>query len=161
MVDRLRGMTELEGNPHIVMRAHWPWQIFEHNRNMAGKVADWYTLEGPTVRKHGGKYYCFYSGGNYQNDSYGVDLLVADHIFGPWRETGRERGPQIMRSLPGKVTGPGHNSIVSSPDGRDFIVYHAWNKAMTARLMCVDPLLWTPEGPVVKRFADYIKTAPK
>jgi beta-xylosidase len=158
VVDRLLDMTRLEGKPRPVMRAHWQWQVYQRNRNMAGKVADWYTLEGPTVRKHNGKYYCFYSGGCYQNDSYGVDYLVADNIMGPWREVGRERGPQIMRTVPGKVIGPGHNSIVSSPDGKqDYIVYHAWNKAMTNRLMCVDPIQWTEEGPRVERFTERIK----
>ena len=158
VVDRLESMTELAGRPQVVMRAHWQWQIYERDRLMGGKAADWYTLEGPCVVKRDGKYYCFYSGGNYQNDTYGVDYLVADQVTGPWREAGGFRGPQIMRSVPGKVIGPGHNSIVSSPDGRrDYIVYHAWNAAMTARQMWVDPLIWTPEGPGVRRFADRIR----
>lgn len=157
VADRLAGMTQLEGHPQVVMRAHWPWQVYQRNRTMYGKVADWYTLEGPAVRKHNGKYYCFYSGGNYQNDSYGVDYLVADRVTGPWREVGRERGPQIVRSVPGKVIGPGHNSVVSSPDGtQDYIVYHAWDKGMKARLMCVDPIVWTQDGPVVERFREQI-----
>lgn len=161
VVDKMTSMTQLAGHPTVVMRAHWPWQIYERNRAMAGKVADWYTLEGPIVRKHEGKYYCFYSGGNYQNDSYGVDYLVADSPLGPWREVGKENGPQIMRSVPGKVIGPGHNSVVTSPDGRDFIVYHAWNKAMTQRQMWVDPIVWTPEGPRVERFTERIKEMTK
>lgn len=157
VMDRMKSMTELEGNPQTVMRAHWQWQVFERNRLMAGKSADWYTLEGPAVVKRGGKYYCFYSGGNYQNDTYGVDYLVADAVTGPWREIGQERGPQIMRSVPGKVIGPGHNSIVSSPDGKqDYIVYHAWNAAMTDRQVWIDPLEWTADGPRVARFAGRI-----
>lgn len=158
VVDRMKSMTELAGQPQVVMRAHWPWQIYERDRLMGGKSADWYTLEGPCVVKRGGQYYCFYSGGNYQNDTYGVDYLVADRINGPWREAGEHRGPQIMRSVPGKVIGPGHNSIVSSVDGKqDFIVYHAWDAAMTARQVWVDPLLWTVHGPRVQRFAARIE----
>lgn len=161
VVDKLIGMTRLEGKPTVVMRAHWPWQIFEKNRTMYGKVADWYTLEGPFVRKHDGKYYCFYSGGNYQNDSYGVDYLVADRVTGPWREAGKERGPQVLRSVPGKVIGPGHNSVVSTPDGKDYIVYHAWNKAMTQRQLWIDPIVWTKDGPQVERFVERIKEMSK
>ena len=162
VVDRMLSMTKLEGTPQVVMRAHWPWQCYERGRDLGGTVADWYTLEGPTVRKHGGKYYCFYSGGCYQNETYGVDYLVADHIFGPWLEIGQSRGPQVMRSVPGQVIGPGHHSIVSSPDGaQDFAVYHAWNPAMTDRLMCVDPLLWTPEGPMIERFRECIASRSK
>lgn len=157
VVDRLRSMTELAGQPQVVMRAHWPWQIYERNRLMGGEVADWYTLEGPSVVKRHGKYYCFYSGGNYQNDTYGVDYLTADHPTGPWREGGDFRGPQVLRSVPGKVIGPGHNSIVSSPDGtQDYMVYHAWDPAMTARQMWIDPLDWTPQGPRVQRFVERI-----
>jgi beta-xylosidase len=153
VVDRMKSMTELEGNPQIVMRAHWQWQCFRRDREMYGQKADWYTLEGPAVRKHGDKYYCFYSGGSYENDTYGVDYLVADHVLGPWKEIGRERGPQITCTIPGKVIGPGHCSIVSSPDGeRDFIVYHAWDPSMSRRQMWIDPLLWTPAGPAVARF---------
>jgi GH43 family beta-xylosidase len=153
VVDRLIDMTRLEGKPVPVMRAHWSWQIYERNRNLRGEVADWYTLEGPGVIKRGGKYYCFYSGGNYQNDSYGVDYLVADNIRGPWTEVGRERGPQILRSVPGKIFGPGHHSIVSSPDGKsDYLVYHAWNAERTARQVWVDPLVWSANGPQVERF---------
>ncbi len=158
VVDRLKSMTELEGHPQTVMRAHWQWQLYLRHRLMGGVRADWYTLEGPAVIKHDGKYYCFYSGGNYANDTYGVDYLVADHIDGPWRETGEFRGPQIMRTVPGKVIGPGHNGLVSSPDGKqDYIVYHAWNKAMTRRQLWVDPLMWTEHGPQVERFIERVQ----
>lgn len=158
VVDKMRSMTELEGRPQVVMRAHWQWQCYERGRSKAGQVADWYTLEGPMVRKHAGRYYCFYSGGCFQDETYGVDYLVADHVLGPWRETGGARGPQLMRTVPGEVRGPGHHSLVSSPNGKeDFAVYHAWNPSMTARLMWIDPLLWTPQGPVIERFQQSIR----
>jgi GH43 family beta-xylosidase len=81
-----------------------------------------------------------------------VDWLEADSVFGPWREIGCERGPQFMRSVPG-VIGPGHHSMVVTPDGVDHVVYHAWNKEMTDRQMCVDRLDWADARPTVKRFA--------
>jgi beta-xylosidase len=161
VVDRLKTMTELEGNPRVVMRAHWPWQRYEANQTNYGVTADWYTLEGPTVRKRNGRYYCFYSGGCYKNESYGVDWLEADTIFGPWREVGCERGPQLMRSVPGQVIGPGHHSIVTSPEGIDHVVYHAWNETMTDRQMCVDRLDWKAGVPSIDRFASFIATCRK
>ena len=45
------------------------------------------------------------------------------------------------------LIGPGHNSIVTGPDGEDWIAYHAWDAGMTARRMCVDKLVWTTDGP--------------
>ena len=158
VVDRMKSMTELEGHPQPVMRAHWQWQIYERNRLMGGVRADWYTLEAPSVVKHDSKYYCLYSGGNYQNDTYGVDYLVADDPLGPWTEAGQYHGPQIMRSVPGEVIGPGHNGLTKSLDGKqDYILYHAWNAAMSERQLWVDPLVWTEHGPQVDRFVPRVQ----
>ena len=67
---------------------------------------------------------------------------------GPYRETGDGSGPRILRTVPGKMLGPGHNSVVESPDGKSLVIaYHAWDAAKRARRLCVDPLLWTPDGP--------------
>jgi hypothetical protein len=63
----------------------------------------------------------------------------------------------LMRSRPGAVIGPGHNSFTTSPDGsQDWIVYHAWDTAMTGRRMCIDRLVWdggrpTTAGPTFTR----------
>src|SRR4051812_48084861 len=62
VVDRLIDMTRLAGEPHVVQRARYDWQRYQADRSMYGGVYDWHTLEGPCVRKHEGKYYCFYSG---------------------------------------------------------------------------------------------------
>jgi GH43 family beta-xylosidase len=78
--------------------------------------------------------------------TYGVGVAVADTPLGPW--TGVGNG-SIMGTVPGHVVGPGHNSVVTGPHGRDVIVYHAWDAAQTARRMCVDPLVWSADGPAV------------
>ncbi len=145
-VDRLLDMTTLEGNPRTVLRATRDWQLFRAQRSMYGSVYDWFTLEGPFVRRHGDRYYCFYSGGAWEEHNYGVSYGVADHPLGPWAEPDAP-GPTVLASVEGRVIGPGHNSIVTAPNGQDFLVYHAWDPARTGRRMCIDPLLWTPEGP--------------
>jgi len=148
MVDRLEGMTKLAGEERVVLRARCDWQRFLANRPMYGGIYDWHTLEGACVRKYAGRYYCFYSGGRWETDSYGVDYGVADNVMGPYSDAGNEAGPRVLRSRPGYVLGPGHNSIVLGPDGQtDYIVYHAWDTNMEARRMCLDKLIWTPEGP--------------
>jgi beta-xylosidase len=157
VIDRMTSMTSLEGNPQVIMRAHHPWQVFKRDRDMYGKIADWYTLEGATIVKRNGKYYLFYSGGCYENDTYGVDYLVADHPMGPWREVGGALGPQVIRTIPGKVLGPGHNSIITNDAGEDFIIYHAWNHEMTERQLWVDRLNWINGRPIVDRFAAHIE----
>jgi GH43 family beta-xylosidase len=115
---------------------------------MYDAVYDWHTLEGPFVRRHNNKYYCFYSGGCFEGEGYGVDYGVADSVMGPYSDAGNERGPRVLKTVPGKVIGPGHHSIIEGPDGEsEWLVYHAWDCRLRARRMCIDPLVWTDEGP--------------
>jgi beta-xylosidase len=148
VVDRLIDMTRLAGQETVVLRARYDWQRFKANRPMYGRVFDWHTLEGPSVRKRGGRYYCFYSGGCWDSENYGVDYGVADNVMGPYDNGGGQHGPRVLRTIPGQILGPGHNSIVTGPDGRtDYIVYHAWDPNRQARRMHIDPLVWGPGGP--------------
>jgi beta-xylosidase len=159
-VDRLVGMTRLAGECRTVLRARHPWTLYEANRRMDvyGQTFDWHTIEAPYVRRHGGRYYCFYSGSNWQTPNYGVDYAVADRVLGPYTGAGQEA--RVLRGVPGHVRGPGHHSIVTGPDGRDWMVYHAWNEALTVRQLCVDPLLWTPTGPRTRGPTDTPQAAP-
>jgi beta-xylosidase len=152
VVAPLRSMTEVEAEERVVLRATRDWQRFEANRAIYGGTYDWHTLEGPFVRKHEGRYYCFYSGGRWENETYGVDYAVADHVMGPYSDEGNESGPRVLRTIPGELIGPGHNSIVRGPDGGDWIVYHAWDARMTARRMFMDRLVWTNDGPRCERW---------
>jgi beta-xylosidase len=147
VVDRLAAMGQLAGEERVVARAKFDWQRFLADRVMYGARWDWHTLEGPCVRKHDGKYYCFFSGGRWENDTYGVDYAVASHVLGPYSADGGQHGPRVLKTVAGRVLGPGHNSLARDPDGADYIVYHAWDVAMTGRRMCIDRLQWTHEGP--------------
>jgi beta-xylosidase len=148
VVRALEGMTRLAADEHLVMRARWDWQRFQADRPMYGGTYDWHTLEGPSVLKHDGRYHCFYSGGRWETTSYGVDYGTAAKVTGPYDDDNGGVGPRVLRTVADRALGPGHNSFVRGPDGHaDWVVYHAWDVAMTARRMCIDPLLWTPEGP--------------
>jgi beta-xylosidase len=148
VVDRLQTMTTLAGEEQTVLRARSDWQRFLADRPMYDGVYDWHTLEGPCVRKHEGRYYCFYSGGRWETEDYGVDYGVADRVMGPYSDAGNENGPRVLRTVPDCMIGPGHNSIVVGPDGEtEYVVYHAWGTDRSARRMCVDPLIWTLDGP--------------
>jgi len=148
MVARMQSATRLENEGRMVLRAHLDWQRFQSNRPMYGRSWDWHTLEGPCVRKHHGQYYCFYSGGRWDSENYGVDYGVADHVAGPYSDAGNEAGPRVLRTVRGRVIGPGHNSIVVGPDGKtEYLVYHAWDRTGQNRLMCMDKLVWASDGP--------------
>ncbi|MFW5697541.1 MAG: glycoside hydrolase family 43 protein [Fimbriimonadaceae bacterium] len=147
VADRLIDMTRLAGETIVVARATRDWQRYESNRAIYGGRYDWHTLEGPFVVTRQGKIYCLYSGGNWQNETYGVDYVVADHPLGPYCNTAGE-APRLLKTKPNLVLGPGHNSVVRTMDDQaEMVVYHAWDPAMTARTMRIDPLVWTDEGP--------------
>jgi GH43 family beta-xylosidase len=145
--DLMSAVTE----PRPVIRAQSDWQIYERNRNYKGRVwTKWHCVEGPSVISHGGRYYCLYSGGAWHGDNYGVGFAVADHPLGPWRDDFAVHGAYVLKGIPGKVVGPGHNSVTVGPDGSSLVmIYHAWDAGHTARRLCIDPIIWTKDGPKV------------
>jgi arabinan endo-1,5-alpha-L-arabinosidase len=143
-VDVLADVTRLAGRAQTILTPSGDWQIFQRERAIYDAVYDWHTLEGPFVRRHDGLHYCFYSGGNWQEETYGVAYAVAPSPLGPWREPAV---PPMLTTIRGEVIGPGHCSVVTAPDGNDAIVYHAWDVDRTRRQMRIETLLWTDDGP--------------
>jgi arabinan endo-1,5-alpha-L-arabinosidase len=132
----------------VVVRPHADWQMFQRARRIYGSVYDWHTVEGVAMRVHNGRYYCFYSGGPWEHDTYGVSYVVADHPLGPYQRPEGIPGP-LLRSVPGHVIGPGHHSFTQTADGQEYIIYRAWDPAMTARLLCMDRLTWENGRPIL------------
>jgi arabinan endo-1,5-alpha-L-arabinosidase len=143
-VDVLPTMTSTAGLSQKVLGPTADWQIFSRGRQMYGRTYDWHTLEGPVVCRRDDRYYCLYSGGSYLGEGYSVAWARAKHPLGPWVEPAA--GP-LLKTVPGHVRGPGHNSIVTTYGGTDMLVYHAWDESASKRMMCIDPLLWDHDGP--------------
>jgi beta-xylosidase len=97
------------------------------------------------VRKRLGRYWLLYSGGAWTGDMYAVSWASADHPLGPWTDAGATL-PPLLRGT-SELVGPGHCSVVAGPDGEDWLAYHAWDAALTARRMCLDRIEWTEDGP--------------
>lgn len=150
--DRMVDSWTLEGKPRPVTRARYDWQVYDPHRIERGGVR-WHTVEGPFVLKHKGRYYEMFSGGNWKNISYGVSYATSDRVEIPEEWTQIADGKSILpvlRTLPGHVIGPGHNSVVRGPDNRQlFCVYHRWTPEQTARVMAIDRLDWAGEKMLV------------
>jgi GH43 family beta-xylosidase len=146
VVDRLLDPLTLEGKPRPVSRARYDWQVYDPARESKGGVK-WHTIEGSFTLKRKGKYYQMFSGGNWTNQTYGVAYAVSEEVDRPdeWDQPcNGEATPLVMRTLPGLVTGPGHNSVIRGPDNRQlYCVYHRWVEG--ARVLSIDPLDWSGE----------------
>lgn len=149
VVDRLINMTTLAGDPQVVLRPFADWHLFKAQRTMYGAVYDWHTVEGPSMLLHNGRYYCLYSGGAWELENYGVSYVVAQHPLGPY-ELPVVPDAQVLKTVPGRVIGPGHNSFTVAPDDEAiWMVYHAWDPERTMRRMCIDPFIWEQDTPKV------------
>ncbi len=149
VVELADDMVSVKGPVHTVIRAFSDWQIYQRNRHWYNKDwPAWHTIEGPAVIYKDGKYYCFYSGGNWQTPGYGVGCGISDSITGPYLDNWSKTGASVLSSGSGDLIGPGHNSVILAPDRQTyFIVYHSWNKQRSARQICIDPIEWTEQGP--------------
>jgi hypothetical protein len=149
--------------------------VFDPQRAEKGGVR-WHTIEGSFVLKHKRRYYQMFSGGNWHNLSYGVSYAIADSptTTEEWRQVADgEQILPILRTIPGVVVGPGHNSVVRGPDNQQlYCVYHRWSADGSVRTLAIDPLDWAGErmlvlgpshmpqpAPLRPSFADYFDGA--
>lgn len=111
-------------------------------------------VEAPTMVKHRGDYYMFYSANAYDEPAYAVGYARCEGPMGPCEDA----GAPILVTPAGRRPpwlGPGHQSVLEVGD-RTFIAYHAWNVRRSGRLdrcraMHIDELEWTADGvPVVE-----------
>jgi beta-xylosidase len=111
----------------------------------ADKAWEGILVEAPTLWKHAGKYYLFYSANAYNNPSYATGYAVADKILGPYVKPDK---PLLKTSIKAHIVGPGGQDIVTGPKGGDWIVYHGWTGTSYRRLY-LSPLEWENGVPVV------------
>ncbi len=99
--------------------------------------------EGAWAMLHHGVYYLMYSSHGYASPNYSVGYATAPTPLGPW--TKAAENPILART--GSVSGPGHNSVIASPDGAElFTLYHSHltRAAGGARQLNLDRLTFVP-----------------
>ncbi len=107
-----------------------------------------HVIEGADVIKHGDYYYLFYSGNACcgRACNYALGVARSKTLLGKW-----EKNP-ANPILPANDVWqcPGHGTIVKTPDGSDFLLYHAYRKRFDAfnigREALLDKVEWTTDG---------------
>ncbi len=110
-----RDLLSLKGLPRLAIQPDQQWE---------GLMGKYQWNEGPFVLKRNGIYYLMYSANFFASADYGIGYATASSPLGPWMKY--EANPIAEKNLSAGVSGPGHNSVTTSPDGSElFIVYHS------------------------------------
>jgi beta-xylosidase len=125
--------TKLVGEMHELIRNNVDWE---------GGV-----VEGPFILRRNDWFYLFYSGNGCCGTgcNYALGVARARSLLGPW-----EKNP-LNPILAGNETWkcPGHGSIVTDPDGRYWLLYHAYSTTgtiFTGREGMLDEVKFGPDG---------------
>ena len=110
-----KDLLSLKGLPKLVVQPDQEWE---------GLLKEYQWNEGPFALRRNGIYYLMYSANFFASADYGVGYATASSPLGPWEKY--EANPILRRDPSVGVSGPGHNSVTTSPDGSElFIVYHS------------------------------------
>ncbi|MGH9941351.1 MAG: family 43 glycosylhydrolase [Pyrinomonadaceae bacterium] len=126
--------TKLVGKRKEILRNTAPWER--------------HVTEGSYIVRRGGWFYHFYSGNACcgRGCDYALGVARARKLLGPWEK--HPRNPILDQNDAWQC--PGHGSIVTTPDGRDFMLYHAYRNRRDAfnigREALLDEITWGADG---------------
>lgn len=125
--------TSLVGPRHELLRNAAAWEA--------------HLIEGPFILRRNGWFYLFYSAdaccGRACNYKLGVARSRA--LLGPWERS--PANPILAGNAAWKC--PGHGSIVTTPGGRDYLLYHAYQPddfQFSGRQGLLDEVTWGADG---------------
>jgi arabinan endo-1,5-alpha-L-arabinosidase len=107
-------------------------------------------VEAPTLWKHAGRYYLFYSANAYTSRRYAVGYAVAENILGPYQKAAQ---PLLSTNLKAGVVGPGGQDLVEDALGDTWMLFHSW-AAEGVRKMFITQLAWDSGVPVPLRLSE-------
>ena len=125
--------TKLVGEMKEIMRNDAVWE-----RNL---------VEGPFVLRRKDWYYMFYSGNGCcgRGCNYALGVARAKNLLGPWEKY--QHNPILAGNA--EWICPGHGSIVTDPQGRDYLLYHAYHAktfVYVGRQGLLDEITWNENG---------------
>ena len=104
-------------------------------------------VEGAYMLLKDGKYYFMWSEGGWTGPNYAVAYAIGASPSGPFERIGK-----ILQQDPSVATGAGHHSVLQSPSGRSYIVYHRRPLGETDRnhrVVCIDELKFDDAGRIL------------
>lgn len=104
-------------------------------------------IEAPTLVKHGSSYLLFYSANDYGGDKYAIGVASAKSLLGPY--TKRSKPFLSTAQSHGRFRGPGGQDVVTTADGKSFLIFHSWDPAYIYRGVSVLPITWNGDSPSV------------
>ncbi|HEX8719890.1 MAG TPA: family 43 glycosylhydrolase [Pyrinomonadaceae bacterium] len=125
-------------------------RLVGRRREILRNTAAWerHVTEGSFIMRRGGWFYHFYSGNACcgRECSYALGVARARRLLGPWEKY--PRNPLVAANRDWQC--PGHGSIVETPDGRDFLLYHSYRRSRGAfgvgREALLDEVRWGADG---------------
>lgn len=131
-------LSDTIGSPKLLF---FPVQSWEYNAS-----SNDFWNEAPSMIKHNGVYYLMYSANCYCSN-YGIGYAIARSPMGTY--TKYSQNP-ILSGVSSYVSGPGHNSVVMSPDNSEMIcVYHSHTDLVLQggkRMVNIDRMGFTSNG---------------
>jgi len=133
-------LSDIDGEPVLCTQADQPWELPEAGRSRCN--------EGPFVFKRGEVYYMTYSANHYAEPFYGIGYATAQSPLGPWSKS--PLNPLVSQRPEIGVSGPGHNCVISSRDGKElYMIYHTHadpTNPSSRRTVNMDRLSVQPDG---------------
>lgn len=112
----------------------------------ADKAWEGVLVEAPTLWKHAGKYYLFYSANGFNTPRYATGYAVAADLLGPYAKPGGE--PLLQTAVGAGIVGPGGQDIALDDEGDPWVLFHSWSAA-GYRYMNLAPLQWADGKPEI------------
>ncbi len=147
------GFTDGQQNLYIAPMSN-PWTISGDRQLLAQPSLPWEQHglpinEGPEVLSRNGKVFIIYSGSGYWTNEYALGQLTLTGTNPAFGSAWTKRSTPVFAQANG-VTGVGHASFTSSPDGsEDWLVYHAHNVPTNwqgIRDVRTQPFTWNADG---------------
>jgi beta-xylosidase len=162
-------LKDEKGSPYVIWKADGndaepdvPTSIFAQQlsadgmrfvgkrREILRNTSPWeqHIVEGSFILRHGGWFYHFYSGNICCGRAcdYALGVARAKRLLGPWEKN--PKNPIIAANQDWQC--PGHGSIVETPDGRTFLLYHSYRKRRdtfnVGREAVLDEVTWGEDG---------------